>query len=414
MVNLIPQDDGARSGVRVRRCARTPASAVLLLAFVAACGDGDASPQASGAGAAGPRVAAVETGPVVLGTIRREVTVSGIIEPIRTVGVNAQIGGAVLSVHVEEGSEVRPGMVLARLDDREIAAQVASAEANFRVAEANFQRAERLRERQVITSAEYDRDRAAYEAARAQLEQLRTRLGYATIHAPVAGVVTPKLVEAGDIVAPQTRLFEIAEVSTMVVRVRVSELDVVHLKEGDVVAVVLDAFPDRRLRGRIRRIYPAADPATRLVPVEVALEGADASVARPGFLARATFTLEEFENVPLVPASAIVGSAGAEAVFVVEDGKAVRRQVRTGLTSGGQVQILAGLDAGDTVVVTGGNVLREGMAVRVVNRPAVGENSGALPVGADVPPGVRPGSAATDGAAARPALPGDERRAPGS
>jgi RND family efflux transporter MFP subunit len=388
---------------------------VALLAFVAACGDGDASPQAGGPGGpGGPRVAAVETGPVVLGTIRREVTVSGIIEPIRSVGVNAQIGGAVLSVHVEEGTEVQPGMVLARLDDREIAAQVASAEANFRVAEANFQRAERLRERQVITSAEYDRDRAAFEASRGQLEQLRTRLGYATVRAPVAGVVTEKLVEAGDIVAPQTRLFEIAEVSTMVVRVRVSELDVVRLKEGDAVAVVLDAFPDRKLRGRIRRIYPAADPATRLVPVEVALEGTDASVARPGFLARATFTLEQLENVPLVPASAIIGAAGAEAVFVVEDGKAVRREVRTGMTSEGRVQILAGLAVGDTIVITGGNVLREGMAVRVVNRPAAGEEAGELPVGSDVPPGVRPGSAITDGAAARPAFPGEERRAPGS
>ena len=73
---------------------------------------------------------------------------------------------------------------------------------------------------------------------------------------PIAGVVTQKLVEAGDIVAPQTRLFEIAEVSTMVVRVRVSELDVVTSSEGDAVAVALDAFPGRSLRGRIRRILP--------------------------------------------------------------------------------------------------------------------------------------------------------------
>jgi len=383
-----------------------------VVSFTAACGNDGASPQGGPGGPGGLRVAAVETGPVVLGTIRREVTVSGVVEPIRSVGVNAQIGGALLSVNVEEGSEVRPGMVLARLDDREIAAQVASAEANFRVAEANFQRAERLRERQVITSAEYDRDRAAYEASRAQLEQLRTRLEYATVRAPVAGVVTQKLVEAGDIVAPQTRLFEIAEVSTMVVRVRVSELDVVHLKEGDAVAVALDAFPGRSLRGRIRRIYPAADPATRLVPVEVAIEGADASIARPGFLARATFTLEQRDGVTLVPATAVVGAAGAEAVFMVEEGKAVRRDIRTGLTSEGRVEVLAGLQPGDTVVVVGGNVLREGVNVRVVNRTAVGGDAAGLPVGADVPPG--PGTTSRPDDPASTATPGEERRTPGS
>src|SRR5690606_5049030 len=285
------------------------------------------------------------------------------------------------------------------------------AEANFRVAAANFQRAERLRERQVITSAEYDRDRAAYEASRAQLEQLRTRFEYATVRAPVAGVVTQKLVEAGDIVAPQTRLFEIAEISTMVVRVRVSELDVVHLKEGDAVAVALDAFPGRALRGRIRRIYPAADPTTRLVPVEVALEGADAALARPGFLARASFTLEQRDDVTLVPATAIVGAAGAEAVFMVEDGKARRREVRTGLTSEGRVEILAGVVPGDTVIVTGGNVLREGVDVRVVNRAAAaGGDAAALPVGADVPPG--PGTTTRPEPSAA-STPGAERRTPG-
>src|SRR5690606_22687558 len=152
-----PSSHTARRPRAAARRARALAGAALAVSL-AACGNGDASPRG---GPGGPRVAAVETGPVVRGTIRREVTVSGVLEPIRSVGVNAQIGGALLTVNVEEGSEVQPGMVLARLDDREIAAQVASAEANFRVAEANFQRAERLRERQVITSAEYDRDRAA-------------------------------------------------------------------------------------------------------------------------------------------------------------------------------------------------------------------------------------------------------------
>jgi RND family efflux transporter MFP subunit len=314
------------------------------------------------------RTTAVEVATVDVGSIARPLTVSGVVEPIRTVAVNSQLSGALLSVLVEEGNVVQRGDLLARLDDRELQAQLAAAEASFQVAESAYERATQLRERNVITLPEYERDRTTYVAAKAQLDQLRTRLEYAVIHAPITGVITEKRVEAGDIVAPQSRLFTVADVSTMVVRVQVSELDVVDLQTGNEVDVALDAFPDRMLQGRIRRIFPAADPMTRLVPVEVALEGEAARLARPGFLARTTFALGMHENVLLVPASSLVRGAGSEAVFVVQDGVAVRRIVTTGLTSQGRVEITGGLEAGDVVVTVGNNALQEGAAVRVVNR----------------------------------------------
>src|SRR5690606_32866294 len=153
----------------------------------------------------------------------------------------------------------------------------ASAEAAFVVAEAAFERAEQLRNSQVITIGEYERDRTAYASARSQLEQLRTRRGYAVVRSPLNGVVLEKRVEAGDVVAPQTQLFRIGDISTMVVRVPVSELDVVELSPGAAATLVFDAFPSRSFTGRIRRIFPSADPTTRLVPVEVALDAAGAA-----------------------------------------------------------------------------------------------------------------------------------------
>lgn len=318
---------------------------------------------------------AVEVAPVEDGSIARSVTVSGNVEPLRVVGVNSQLAGALRTVNVEEGTVVREGDTLATLDDREIRAQLASAEASHQVAEAAFQRAERLRERQVITEAEYERDRAALASAQAQLDQLRTRAGYATIRSPIAGVVTEKNVEAGDIVGIQTPLFTIADVSTMVVRVRVSELDVVSLRAGDRVDVALDAFPDQVLNGRIRRVFPAADPTSRLVPVEVALTGADAAMARPGFLARINFSLGTKDHVRLVPASAVVTDAsGSRALYVVNDGRASRRLIRTGIVSEGRVEIVDGVDVGEMIVVQGTNNLRDGAAVRIVNAAAVPEN----------------------------------------
>ena len=311
----------------------------------------------------------VETQAVENGRIARSVTVSGNVEPIRTVGVNSQMAGALLTVVAEEGTWVEAGAVLATLDDREIAAQLTSAEAAYELAQANFQRAERLRERQVITEAEYERDRAALAAAAAQRDQLRARRGYATVRAPITGIVTEKNVEAGDVVGQQTtRLFTLADISIMVVRVHISEMDVVAVSPGDNVQVALDAFPGRPLTGRVRRVFPSADPTSRLVPVEVAITGPDARIARPGFLARATFALGEKVNVRLVPASAIVKDAsGSEALYVVENERAARRLVRTGVISQGRVEIMDGVDAGELVVVTGANQLRDGMAVRIVN-----------------------------------------------
>lgn len=369
-----------------RARARAGAGALVAGAALlgAACGGGDDSAGAqaqTGRPNGAARVTPVEVVAVERGSIARAVNVSGVVEPIRSIAVNAQVSGALLAVNVEEGTLVRRGQQLARVDDRELRAQLDAAEAQLQVARNAYERAEQLRDRRVITLPEYERDRAAFAAAEAQVSQLRTRIGYATVGAPIGGMITQKLVEAGDVVAPQTRLFEIADISTMVVRVGVSELDVVELNVGDGVEVRLDAYPGRALAGRIRRIFPAANPETRLVPVEVELDEASARAARPGFLARVTFRLSARENVLLLPASALLGGQGSQSVFVVEDDRAIRRTVETGLTSQGRVEVVAGLDGSETVVTAGNNMLRDGAAVRISSAVAAPAAATAAPQG---------------------------------
>ena len=392
----------------ITRSTRLAALALLLSIFASAC-NGGAARQASegngggnaggpgggrggmgGPGGGGPggaaRVTPVELGTVTRGSIARTAMVSGTVEPIRTIGVNSQLSGALLQVLVQEGDRVRAGAPLARLDDRELTSQVAAAEASFQVAEAAYQRAEQLRERKVITVPEYERDRTAYAAAKSQLDQLRTRAGYATVRAPITGVITEKLVEAGDVVGTNARLFNLADVSSLVVRAGVSELDVVELQMGDPVHLNLDALPGRVLTGHIRRIFPSGDPTTRLVPVEVVIDPASAALVRPGFLARVEFALSTHDNVLLIPASALIGAQGNEAVFSVQEGKAVRRTVETGLDSQGMVEVRNGLKEGEQIVVVGGNTLRDGMTVRAI--PPGGEST---PTDGAAPGGTRPG-----------------------
>ena len=296
----------------------------------------------------------------------RTSTVSGILEPIRTVGVNAQMSGALLGVNAEEGNYVRQGQTLAQIDARELEAQVKSAEAALELAESNAKRSDELWKQRIVTALEYERDRAALASAQASLEQLKTRLGYATIRSPISGVVTEKRLEAGDIVSPQTRLFSVADNSTLVSRVMVSELDVPLLQQGAVVDVTVDALGGARVPGRIRRVFPAADSVTRLVPVEVALTGSSLNQLRPGYTIRSTFRLGSRNDALLIPTRAVMGPAGARTVVIVRLGKSERRIVRVGPDIDGTTEVLEGLAAGDTVVVAGQALLRDGSTVRIV------------------------------------------------
>ena len=321
-----------------------------------------------GRGAGGPTP--VEVAVAELGRAARFIAATGTVEPVRVVGINSQASGALIRVAVEEGSVVSAGAVLAQIDSRELEAQLRSSTANLEVAKRAAERSQQLRDQQFNTIAEYERDQAAYAAARAGHEQIQTRLGYTTVRAPVGGIVLDKRVETGDIVSAQTRLFTIGDVSTLVVRVPVSELDVMGLKTGDAVTVTLDALPGQPVQGRIRRVFPSADTVTRLVPVEVALSGTSARQVRPGFLARVNIALDPRTNVLMVPAGALLQDPNGSVVYLVQGGKATRRNVRRGVSYQGQVEIVEGIAAGDTVIVAGNTMVREGSAVRVIDNGA--------------------------------------------
>jgi membrane fusion protein (multidrug efflux system) len=388
---------------------------VSLVALATACGDargeaGGARGKNGGAGAPGgnpggpggggggnrganTRPSPVEIATVTKGTLSRTSTVSGILQPLRTVGVNSQMSGALLSVNVEEGDYVREGQTLAQIDAREIDAQVKSAAAALDLAESTAKRSDELWRQRIITVQEYERDRAALASAQASLEQLKTRLGYATIRSPIAGVVTEKRLQAGDIVAPQTRLFTVADMSTLVSRVMVSELEVPLMKPGATVDVTVDALGGARVPGRIRRIFPTADSVTRLVPVEVALTGSALNQIKPGFTIRSTFRLGTRNDVVLIPTRAVMGPAGARTVVIVRQGKSERRIVRVGPDIDGTTEVLEGLSVGDTVIVAGQALLRDGAAVRIVP-PLAPDGSPSVPTAdaesASVPPVSQP------------------------
>jgi membrane fusion protein (multidrug efflux system) len=357
----------------IRRSSAPRALGVLLLCLsIAACGtnDGQAASPGGGPGggpARGPNAPTpVEIATVERTSLARSSMVSGQLSALRTVGVTSQVPGALLEVHAEEGTRVARGQVIAELDSRELTAQVGAAEAAVAFARSTFARSESLQRSQVITAAEFERDRAALASAEASLSQLRTRLGFTRIISPIDGVVTERFVQTGDIVGGQTRIYTISDVSTLVTRLPVSELEVPLLRQGARVPIHVDAL-GRSVDGVIRRIFPAADSVNRLVPVEVAISGNAVPGLRPGYTVRATLQLDERDGVLVVPSVAVVGAAGAQSVYLVRDGRAERRRVRVGADLDGRTEVIEGLAFGDSVVTTGNALLRDGALLRIVD-----------------------------------------------
>jgi membrane fusion protein, multidrug efflux system len=156
-------------------------------------------------------------------------------------------------------------------------------------------------------------------------------------------------------------------VSTLVVRMPVSELEVAQLRTGQDVALKVDALGGATVSGRVRRIFPSADSLSRLVPVEVAVTGSATSQLRPGYTVRATLKLDSRPDALVLPTRAVIGASGARSVFIVKGGLAERRAVRVGADIDGKVEVFSGLALGDTVIVAGNSLVREGGQVRIVD-----------------------------------------------
>ncbi len=340
-------------------------SVLVGLLFLAGCGSGDGAPAPRNAGAPVTPVAAVEIQPRDLS---RQLSLSGTVEPRVTVRLAARTSGAVEQVLVEAGDEVEKGQLLVRLDISEARAELARARAELESARLEHRRAQELRERGVVSAAQYENARVALQVAESELALWQTRVEFGSVHSPLQAVVSERYIEPGEAVQAQSTLFELAALDELVIRLGVSELDVVHLATGQPVPLRLDAFPQSALEGTIRRIAPVAQPGNRLITVEVALPAeAGALGVRPGFLARVNMAIDPRPDALVVPLSAIGIHEGQPYVYVIADEQLRRRPVETGVTRGQWTQVVAGLHPGEIVLASNPLEMREGQQVRIVS-----------------------------------------------
>jgi RND family efflux transporter MFP subunit len=308
------------------------------------------------------------TASVTTVTVRRQpvelsITAVGTLQPVARVLVASQEEGLVTAVQVREGDRVAAGALVVELDDREVVAELAEARANLDEAAAAWRRVESLHATGLASAQEMDSAVARQRVGAARVDALETRLSFTRITAPVAGVVTARSVEVGDLASPRAPLLELASGRGLLLRVPVSELDVVRLHAGDTAEVSVDALPDLALEGTIHRIFPSADSVSRQVTVELVVAETPRDV-RYGFLARAHLVLERIPEAVVVPEAALQRGAGGEHfVWVVEDGRARMREVAVGHRFESRAVVAAGLVEGESVVVEGVARLRDGITV---------------------------------------------------
>ncbi len=296
-------------------------------------------------------------------------TVSSEVIAYRRTYVAARISGLVEEVHYEETQQVNRGDVLAEIDVRQQRIDLRRANAALEEARDVFERNQTLYESDAISRAEYLSSQRALEQAESDVEQLELQIEFGTVRAPMSGVITDRLVEPGNNVSVNERMFTIRDMDLLVVRPGVSELNLTGLEEGQPVEIKLDVYPDQIFQGSIRRIFPSVDAETGLFTVEVEIyQETGQPIIRPGYLARIRFAADQREDALTVPPEAILERDGERYLFVLnEEQDAVSLvSVTTGISRDGFVEIIDGVLAGDVVAASNIESLEDASVVRVV------------------------------------------------
>lgn len=343
---------------------RVGMAAALILAV--AC-NGNSQEPADAAAAAPPPVQIGREGVAVVRSeeIRTGPIVSGQLSAEREATVRAQIGGSVVQTAFDEGQTVRKGAVLARIEARDLsdaasAADVAvkSSENALNLARSELQRTESLVKGGALAARDLETARNAVAnaesqlaAARARASSVRTQLRDTVVTAPLAGAVSDKAVNTGDVVSPGTALYTIIDPSSMRLEASVPSDQVGSLKRGLPVVFTVRGYEGQNFTGTIDRISPAADPATRQVPIFVTIPNAGGRLIA-GLYAEGRVETQVKRGLT-VPGTALDLAAGSPTVTRVRDGKAERVSVTVGVRDkdSERVEILSGLADGDTVLV---------------------------------------------------------------
>lgn len=282
--------------------------------------------------------------------------------------VVAKTGGVLLRVLVEEGDTVEAGQALAQIDPERTRLEVARAEATMRRLQANFERSKELFERKLVSADANDQLRYEFESAKAAYDLARLELSYTTITAPISGVVAQRMAKPGNLIALNAPVYRIVDTSYLEAVLNVPEREMNTMTPGLPIRMMVDALAGQVFEGEVGRISPVVDSQTGTFRVVGVFRGQDK--LRPGMFGRLNIVYDERDAALTVPRIALIEGSGESAVFVVENGKAVRKVLQLGYINGEYAEVLGGIEAGEQVITQGRVAVRDGAEVEVLNPTA--------------------------------------------
>lgn len=343
---------------------------LLTLLVVAACGRGESSPVSAGPGGAGRSAGArgaapalpVDVAVAASETVVDAILATGQIEAAQAIELRPETEGRLAEILVREGTEVKLGTPLFKVDDAELRAQVARLEAERDLAEQALLRTRDLLAQNASSTADLERAEATARGARAQLTLQQLRLTRTVVLAPFDGVVGERLISVGAYVTTSTRLTTLQSVDPQRAAFQVPEryADRLKLKQRVTFSV---AAAGREYTGVVDFVDPVVQLPARTITVKARVPD-PARRLKPGMFIEVRLATDIRANAVVVPEDAILALQSARYVWLVNDGKASRRQVEIGVRRPGFVEIQSGVVAGDQVVVGGLERLTEGAAVR--------------------------------------------------
>lgn len=319
-----------------------------------------------------PQGLPVETVQASVAPIRNELSATGTLYSNESVVVTAEISGKVTEIFFQEGQKIAAGQVLLQLDQSVLNAERDRAQASFNLSQANIKRAELLLQEQAISERERDEAYAQWRLSDANLRLAEAQLDKTVIRAPFSGLLGLRRVSRGEYLQPGKAIVTLDDIDPIKVDFRVPEVFAHQLKNGQKIVMNVDAVPGESFAGQVYAIDPQIDVNGRSVLLRAKVEQQDGPL-RPGMFARVTLVLEERPAALLIPEEALIPKGDRQTIFKVVDGKVAAVEVTTGLRTRGQVEILQGLEAGETVITAGHIKVRPGMPVT------------ALPATADAP-----------------------------
>ena len=322
----------------------------------------DAGPAAQGGGPRNAAPAFVSVAPVRSERVSQKLEALGNARANESVDISSKTSNVVTAVRFRDGERVRRGQVLVQLDDAQARADVGAAEAALAESERLYNRSRELMSTEALSKAQFDQLEATLKANRARLSAANARFEDTVIRAPFSGRVGLRRVSVGTLISPGDVITTLDDTSVIKLDFSVPENFLASLREGLAVRATAPAFPGRTFAGKVASIDSRVDQNTRSVTVRALLANEDGAL-RSGMFLNVSLANDEREALT-IPEEALTPEAERQFVFVVAAGKAERREVRIGGRRPGSVEVLAGLAAGEQVIVEGTQKVRDGVPVR--------------------------------------------------